>query len=158
MAADSVIKAVEDFISGLNASLFPGGTIPSVWLDEAPQQNTPNSQAQPPYIIISDDGDKPQWDFETSAIIKGSFTLEAYALNLDDADSIMKAILWNGAPSSSRRGLAFATLTLNAQLYSMAVTPTRGQRKYSGMNYQGKRVHFTSQSFDTQVGLRNNVP
>lgn len=155
--ADSVIKAVENLIGTLNAGVFPNGVIPPVWLDEAPGQNTPNSQAQPPYIIIRDDGGRYAWDFKTSAIQKGGFKLEAYALTLADSDAIMKALLFNGRPSASRDGVAFATLTLNAQLYSMSVMPTTDKREYTGMNYQGARVHRTSQEFVTQVGLREDV-
>lgn len=157
MVADSVIKAVENLIAGLNPVNFPGGVLPPVFFDEAPQEGATGAQQRPPYVIISDKGSTSQWDMETNAIdIPSSFSLEVYAVSLGDCDLIMKAIMWNGANPNQRLGLAFATLDLNPPLYAMpgGVIPTTDQHNYAGLNYQAKRVHKYVQNFQVQSYLR----
>lgn len=157
MAADSVLKAVENLIAGLTAASFPSSTIPPVWFDEAPQQGTTGTQQHPPYIILEDGGGEPGWDYETNAVSRGKFTLTVYDRSLGTCDSIMKAVLWNGQNPNLRQGLAFATLDVNPPLYAMAgaVTPTRDQHSYAGyLDYEGKRVHRYSQDFEYEVMIR----
>lgn len=154
MAADSYIKAVEDLIAGLTPTLFPGNVVPPIWFDEAPQQTGAGAQQHTPYIILRDGGGTAQWDEAVNAYTPSTFTLEVYDRSLGVCDSIMKAILWNGQNPNLKLGLAFATLSLNAPLYSIVVMPTTDQHSYAGVDYQGQRVHKYAQSFDVTVGLR----
>lgn len=162
MAESSVLAAVMAKYGTLSAAGFPGSEVPSIWLDEAPQEGSTGSQLKPPYVIIRDGGGRDEWDFETNAITPGSFSLDVYyaddgtSSGVTLCDQAMAAIFWNNVAPNLRSGIAFMTCDLVAPLYGMdgAVIPTTDQHSYAGLNFQGKRVYKYTHDFDVTYQTR----
>lgn len=155
MASGSVIAAVVAKYETLTAANFPGASRPSIWLDEAPQEDGSGGQLRPPWVIVRDGGGVPRWDTGQNARVVSKFTLEVYANTLADADTIMAAILWNGSAPSVKAGLAFATLILAAPSYAeaSAVYPRGDRRSLAGLDFQAARMHKVAQDFEAITGV-----
>lgn len=162
----SYITAVQGTYAGLSAANFPGGELPpGPYLDEAPTMGGPNARDRisPPYVLLIDGGGDPKWTFGTAngqspgqnAITHGSFTLEAYAFELGDADQIMAAILWNGQVPNNRAGLAFTTFQLISPEKGIAgyPIPERAIRKQAGFQYNNQLVHLVRQNFILKTAI-----
>ena len=160
MASGTVIAAVIAKYGTLSAANFPDASRPSIWLDEAPQQDGAGAQLKTPYTIIRDESNDPEWTFGTNgtpgqnALLDEGFRLEVYYTSLANCNAAMAAILWNGAIPNARAGLAFATLTLDSPLKGLSVVPTKSRSEYAGfLDYQGKRVYKVWQQFKAPTAL-----
>lgn len=160
----SYITAIQAIYDGLTAANFPGGVLtPGPFLDEAPQTSSSGGRQSPPYVVMEDTGSTEEWTFGKgdtpdvgqNAIVKSSFSFEAFAFSLGDCDNIIKAILWNGSNPNARAGVAFATLSLVSPQKGVAaaVWPKRVKRGYAGFQYNNQRVHSTKQWFDVLTAI-----
>jgi hypothetical protein len=155
----SYITAAQAKYAGLTPASFPGGAIPpGLFLDEAPVMANSTDRIDPPYVLIFDEGDDPQWTFTgdagkgtpgQNALVVGSFRIEAYSVDLGVADGIIDAVLWNGQVPNNRAGLAFTTFSLVSPQKGMAGSPMpkKSQRNYAGFMRNNKRVYVSKQWF-----------
>lgn len=120
MATSSVIYAAMEKFDGLSAGGFPGGSRPSVYLDEAPVVD--GSQLYPPYAILRDNGEQfTSLGFERSNLYECAFTIELYYESLADAATAVWAVRLNGGAIGAGSGFDYGTLS------TLSVTRTPGQ-------------------------------
>lgn len=151
MGAKSAIVAVENFYNTLDPTNFPNGTLPPIFLDDAPEETTPSTteagEVRTPYVILKDGGEDPEWFSGTAkGVFHSTMTMEIWYDRLSDADDAWYAILWNGQPPISKLGLAFAELVWDSPYVSgpVAIFPDMVFRRYGGMNKDNQRTHYIS--------------
>lgn len=162
----SYITAIQGIYNEvLTPALFPGGTRPTLALDEASIVGPDGARQSPPYVIMVDEGSTPRWTFKAhpqgadprghNATAQAVVRLEAYAYDLGDCDRIIDVILWNGQAPKARAGLAFASLSLIAPQKGVAefVIPGRSQSQYSGLQQNNQRVHVRRQWFQISTAI-----
>lgn len=160
---DSVIKAVMVKYRSLDPTVFPGGVIPGIYLDAAIDSET-NTEVRVPYVIIRDDSEIPTWSAATSdASFTGGFTLEIWYEKLEDADSCLKAVLWNGVDPLLKQGLALSNvddlLTRPLLMPPIGLWPGKAVRNlFQSKNFNNSLVYRLTQVFRVQLYQQTTYP
>lgn len=147
MAHDTVLAAVMAVLDGLDGTKFPGGDVFDVYFDEAPLTAADGSRVFPPYLVIKDYAETPEFDFDSDAVEEATFTLDIVADTLADCGRAYRAVRWNGAPPRDRAGLDNATLDLTAPLSGEQVANKGGRWSLAGIGRTGQRTHMISVSY-----------
>lgn len=86
-------------------------TVP-VWFHEAP------ASASLPYVVLQDDGTRPEYDFEYNPVETTALRFEVYHTSLASADAVASAIRYNGGGVADGDGMDFAdALDLTGQTF-----------------------------------------
>lgn len=156
--ATSVPAAVIELYGTISATHF-GGTRPPIYLNEAPQTDTDGSQRRPPYVILSDDGFRPEYDSSFGGIAKGDIRIEVYALKLEASgeitvNSITNGLRYGGGDPADRDGIDFGALPLTGVLYPVHLMPTSDRTRFSGLlDKDGKRIHVRELRYQVIYGI-----
>lgn len=155
--ATSLVASVIDLYNSISATHF-GGTRPPVYLGESPPVASGGAQQRPPYVVLNDDGFRPEFDSSFGGIERGDIRLEVYALKLDavgevTVDSIVRGIKWGGSAPSAKAGLDFGAFALTGYNYKIHLLRTLERRSYAGFDYQGQRVHKCELNYACVLGL-----
>ena len=148
----SLLASIQAKIDGLTAGNFPGGAVPPVYEDTAPQLNA-TSQLRRPFIVISITPMEAVMTFESAEIEVSRVTLTAYADSQADADTIIECVRFNGQTIDQLAGLDAGTLpaltvgTLDAFVCTRPPKPSK-QRLLSET---GKYVHSTVVEYEAAV-------
>lgn len=156
--AQSFVAAVIDLYQSIPEIAFGGaGTRPPLYLGQAPQVKSTDQQ-RPPYVVLYDNGFRPEFDNSKGGIERGEIRLEVYALKLDDpteisVDRIVRAMKYGGQAPGLAAGLDFGAFVLTGFSYKIELRRTREQRSYAGFNHQGARVHKCELTYAVILGL-----
>lgn len=158
MASTTVVAAVLELYGSISASAF-GGTRPPIWLNQAPQTDTDGSQRRPPYVILYDEGIRPEFDSSFGGIERSEIRLEVYANKVEatgeiTCNSVANGILWGGSAPNAHAGLDFGVLPLTGYRYRVNLMRTYDRTRYAGfLDKDGKRVHVREVRYALIVGL-----
>ena len=142
MATTSIIAAVISKFESLGAVYFPGSSRPPVYLDQAPLTGAAGEQERPPYVVLRDGGQVPEYEFERTTLEVCEFTLEVYYETLADVDTAVTAVKRNGGAVGAGLGFDYGTLSdLTSPRSTHEVRRVRETRRLSGVNFVGQRTH-----------------
>jgi hypothetical protein len=116
VATTSIIAAVMTKYDGLTASNFPSSALPPIYLDDPPLLDG-GSQVRPPYVVLRDNGQVPQYEFERTTLEVCDFALEVYYPTPDsggplaNVDTAATAIKRNGGAVGAGSGFDYGTLS-----------------------------------------------
>jgi hypothetical protein len=157
--AKSAVSSLIDLYNSIGATHF-GGTRPPIYMGEAAPTTGAGAQQRPPYVVLSDEGFRPEFDSSAGGIEPGEIRLEVFALKLDDAsgvtvDSVVRAIKWGGSAPSAKAGFDWGAFSFAAgsYLYKISMRRTLERRSYAGFDYQGARVHKCELRYAVTVGV-----
>lgn len=158
--AKSAVASLIDLYNSITASHFGGSTRPPIYLGESPQVTSAGAQQNPPYVVLYDEGFRPEFNSSGGGIETGEVRLEVFALKLDAAsditvDSIVRAILYGGSAPSAKAGFDWGTFSFESGSYRYKVHLRRTfyRRSYAGMDYQGQRCHMAEIRYECVVGI-----
>lgn len=157
--ATSVPAAVIELYGTISATHF-GGTRPPIYLNQAPKTDTDASQRRPPYVIVYDEGLRPEYDSSFGGIAKGELRIEVYARKLEatgeiTVNSVTNGLRYGGGDPADRLGLDFGTLPFTGVTYSIHLMPTYDRTSYAGFeDYEGKRVHVRELRYQVIYGIK----
>lgn len=157
--ATSVPAAVIALYETISATHF-GGTRPPIYLNQAPRTDTDGSQRRPPYVILYDDGLRPEYDSSFGGIVRGDVRLEAYANKVEatgeiTVNSIVNGFRYGGGDPADRAGLDFGALPLTGVTYAIHLMPVSDQTRYAGFeDKDGKRVHVREIRYQVIYGIK----
>lgn len=158
MASTTVVSAVLELYNSLNASVF-GGTRPPIWLNEAPRTDTAGSQLRPPYVVLYDEGLRPEFDSSFGGIERGTLRLEVFARYIEQSgqiscNSVANGILWGGGAPGARLGLDGGTLPLTGYRYQIHLLRTLDRTRYAGFHDKDdQRVHVREIQYAVIAGI-----
>lgn len=153
MAANNVVKAVQDKWEALTAANFPSATVPPIALDDMPVTNATGTQQYPPYAIIKDGGITPDYDFEHNTQESSQITIEVYGLAPDVAQCV-EAAKYNGGAINAKSGFDFGTLAFDAGSGKRVLHEMKrvGERwSYSGVSKNGQRFYLCELTYSIVV-------
>ncbi len=159
MPSTTVVAAVLELYNSIPASAF-GGTRPPIWLNQAPRTDSAGSQLRPPYVILYDDGLRPEFDSSFGGIERGTLRIEVYANKIEASgeitcNSVANGILWGGADPNDRDGLDFGALPLTGYRYEVNLMRTLDRTRYAGFQDRNdQRVHVREIQYAVIVGLK----
>ncbi len=150
----SILSAVLSKYDALDATQFPGGVRPPIYLELAPDV-VDGLQIRPPYIVVNIGPGEELLTFESDEIETSQLTMIPYDISVGSIDTTLNAIRFNGRPASENAGFDNGTLPdlTGGTLLSMLLTRTPGGRSYSGMSRTGERVHMGRIEYTIQVQL-----
>lgn len=158
--ASSAIASLFDLYNSITASAFGGSTRPPLHMGEAAAVTTTGTQLRPPYVVLYDEGFRPQFNSSVGGIETGEIRLEVFALKLDASnevtvDTIVKGIKWGGSEPQAKAGFDFGAFSfaVGSYLYKIHLRRTLEQRSYAGFDYQNQRVHKCELRYECLVGL-----
>lgn len=157
--ATTVVSAVLELYNSINATHF-GGTRPPIWLNQAPKTDTAGSQLRPPYVVLYDDGLRPEFDSSLGGIERGELRIEVYANKVEAAgeitvNSVTNGILYGGGNPNDRDGLDFGPLPLSGFKYQINLMRTYDRTRYAGFeDKDAQRVHVRELRYSVIVGLK----
>lgn len=158
--AKSAISSLTDLYNSITASAFGGSTRPPIYLGDVPQTDTSGAQQRVPYCCMFDEGFRPEYVSDASAVETGIIRLEVYAVDLDAAsgitvDSIVRGIKFGGSAPPLKAGFDWGTFSFAAgsYLYKISLKRVSERRDYAGFNYNSARVHKCELRYECKVGL-----
>jgi hypothetical protein len=157
--ATTVVSAVLELYNSISAAHF-GGTRPPIWLNQAPKTDTAGSQLRPPYVILYDDGLRPEFDSSLGGIERGELRIEVYANKVEatgeiTVNSITNGILYGGGNPNAKLGLDFGALPLTGFKYRINLMRTYDRTRYAGFDDKDvQRVHVRELRYAVIVGLK----
>lgn len=158
--AKSAVSSLIDLYNSITAAHFGGSTRPPIHLGEAPAVTAAGAQLRPPYVVLYDEGFRPEFNSSKGGVETGEIRLEVFALSLDAAsgitvDSITRAILYGGSAPGSAAGFDWGTFSFESGSYRYKVHLRRTfyRRSYAGFDYQGARVHKCEIRYECKVGI-----
>ena len=150
---DSEIAAALALYDSLIGSNFPSGNRWPIYFGQAPLYDA--QQVNPPFVVLIDNGNDFQMDFNANQVENGGFTLEFYANTVEELDEALKAVKWNGQAPVDRAGFDGGKLKLRPPLVHLSLAPGREVRSYTGAHDKtGKRVYMLSKSYNTMSQVR----
>jgi len=148
----SIPHAVMERYDSLPHGAFPHGHRPPIYLGEAPISSA-GDRVRPPYVVVTDQGSRPEYQSDGGAVELGRVQLEVYAVELGQVDQIVLALRFGGQPPAARAGLDWAMLPLDAPYTPTHLMRVSEQRGYAGWDYQGRRVHYCRLDYEATVTL-----
>lgn len=157
--AKSAVSSLIDLYNSIGAAHF-GGTRPPIYLGNVPSTDSAGVQQRVPYVVMFDEGFRPEYSSDASAVETGAIRLEVYAVSVDAAsgvtlDSIVRGIKFGGSAPSSKAGWDWGSFTFasGSYLYKISLKRTFERRDYAGFDYQGSRVHKCELRYECKTGL-----
>jgi len=156
--ATSLVSAVIDLYNSIPAGTFGGATRPPIFMGKAAQTTAAAVQQRPPYVVLYDESQRPEFDSSFGGIERGELRLEVFAVPLGAAsgisvDSIVAAVKWGGSNPAAKAGLDFGAFVLSGYNYKIQIQRTREQRSYAGFDFEGQRVHKCELRYAVILGL-----
>ena len=131
----------------LTAANFPSSTVPPIYLDDPPLADG-GSQVRPPYVVLRDNGQTPELEFERTTLEVCAFALEVYYPTPDsggplaNVDAAVLAVKRNGGTSAQGLGFDFGTLSdLTTPRSTHEIRRVRETRRSAGFASDGRRVY-----------------
>jgi len=152
LMATSVIHAVMERYDALPPAVFPGGVRPPIYLGEAPVSSA-GAMLRPPYVVITDQGTRPEYTSDAGAVETARVQVEVYAVELGAVDQIVLAVRFGGQPPGQRAGLDWAALTFGPPYAPTHLMRAAEQRGYAGWDYESRRVHYCRLDYEATVTL-----
>lgn len=158
--ATSAISALFDLYASIPAAAFGGTVRPPIRLGVMSQTTTTGTQQRVPYVVIKDQGFRPEFNSSSGGIKNGQFTVEVFAAQLSadagvSVDSMVLAIQYAGGTPAQKQGFDWGTLTITGFQYGISIKPVRdGPREYAGFNYDGQPVHKCTLTYECITGLK----
>lgn len=154
MATLSIIAACQAKLSALTPDYFPGGVLPAMYFDEAPQTTGAGAQIQPTtqgYVVLKDDGqDVLDMGFEHQTVEQANVVIEVYYPSLGDVDIAVLAIKRNNGPVGS--GFDFGTLAeLTSPRGTFVLKRVREQRAKAGLGKTGVPIHVCRLTYRVEI-------
>lgn len=143
MPTTNVTAAVISRYEALTASNFPSSTRPRIDFGDAAQVAS-GTQIRPPYVVLRDEGrDVKVLDFERNNLTTVKFAFEVYAASLDDVNTTVAAIRWNGGTVGAGSGFDHGTLSdLTSPKSTHQILPTAAPELLTErLDKDGVRVH-----------------
>jgi hypothetical protein len=158
--AKSAVSALFDLYNSIAAANFGGTTRPTLFMGEAAQTTAAAAPQRVPYVVLFDEGFRPEFDSSSGGHEMGEIRLEVYALKLDDAsgvtvDSVVRGIKWGGSAPASKAGFDWGTLAFAAgsYLYKIHLKRTFERRSYAGFDQDNARVHKCELRYECVTGV-----
>ena|SRR5579871_5440228 len=149
--ASSVIVATQALYASLNPANFPSGTLPPLYFDKPPEVISGN-QVIPPYVVQTDGGTMPDFDFGLTPVETTSTTLDVFAPTLGAVDQIVEAIKYNGQAIDAGAGFDFGSLPgLNDNYRNLVIKRVRETRYLAGQGTGGQRIHGCKLEYRIQL-------
>ncbi len=113
-----------------------------------------------PYVVLFDDGFKPEYESSAGGREMGRIRLEVYATSLDAAsgitvDSIVRGIKYGGSTPAAKLGFDWGTFSFTAgvYLYKIHLKRVLERRSYAGFDQDGARVHKCELHYECIAGI-----
>lgn len=156
MPTQSIIAACQKKFAALGPVNFPGGVLPQLYFDRAPQTNTAGTQVQPTtqgYVVLKDNGqDVELMSFQLETREVERFDFEIYYPQLADCDTAALAIKRNGGTTAQKLGFDFGTLPeLASPRGTFVIRRVREQRGQRGIGLTGAVVHVCRLSYRVEI-------
>lgn len=126
---------------------FPDATVPPIYLDDPPLLDG-GVQVRAPYVVLRDNGQVPQYEFERNTMEVCEFVLEVYYPTPDsggplaNVDTAVTAIKRNGGAVGAGSGFDYGTLTdLTTPRSTHEIRRMRETRRSAGFSQDGRRVY-----------------
>lgn len=158
--AKSAVSSLRDLYNSIAAGAFGGTTRPPIFLGSVPTKDASGADQRVPYTEMTDEGFRPEYSSDGSAVETGTILLRVYAVDLDAAsgvtvDSIVRAIKFGGSAPPVKAGFDWGSFTFAAGsfLYKISLRRLSERRDYAGFNYNQSRVHMCELRYECKVGL-----
>jgi hypothetical protein len=156
--ATSAVSALIDKYNSISATYFGGTDRPPIALDSEPVTGATGAQRRVPYVVLKDQGFRPEFNSSTGGIENGTLIVEVYAELLGGSgvtvDSIVQAIKYAGQDPEDKAGFDWGSLTLTGFNYGISLKRTKERRSYAGFNFNGNRVHKCEITYECTLGLK----
>ncbi len=135
MSTLSVVGAVKDRYNSLT-------NVPTLYTFDAPP-NVDAAQVFVPYSVLLDDGTTPSYEFEHTVMEQTTFTLVVYAPTLNDVDTYVERVKYNGGAIDAGLGLDFGALPTLDTVYKKLEVRRMSEKRFaaSRTGRGGERVH-----------------
>jgi hypothetical protein len=152
--ATTIPLAVIELYETISESAF-GGTRPPIYFDQAPQTGGDSAALQLPYVLLFDEGFRPEFFGKFDGVEKGEIRLEIYAAEAETTATIGDAILWGGGAPGARDGLDFGELPLTGYRYKVNLMRTYDRTRYTrSLARAGQRVHVRELRYQITFGIK----
>lgn len=155
--ATTLVEAVQDLYDSISAATFGGADRPPIHMGEAPQRTPTSTPLVPPYVVLYDEGFRPEFNSSAGGIENGDIRFEVFAVPMSGSgvtvDSITAALKWGGSGPASKAGMDWGAFTLTGYNYKVSLRRTLERRSYSGLDHNGDRVHKCEIRYAVILGL-----
>lgn len=156
--ATSAVSALFDLYNSIPVAAFGGSVRPPLRLGSMSQASVTGAQQRPPYVVLKDQGFRPEFNSSSGGIENGQLVFEVFAGPIGAAvgmslDSIVLGLKYAGAAPDAKEGFDWGALTITGFLYGIALRRTREQREYAGFDFEGQPVHKCTLTYDCTTGL-----
>lgn len=156
MSTPSLIVAIQTKFATLTAGNFPGGVVPALYFDEAPQTSATGAQIQVTtagYVVLKDQGSSSRglaFGGPTREVVK--FDFEFFYPSLGDCRAAALATSLNGGLQADKLGFDFGDLPdLGAPYTLLAIRPRSNKAVKAGVGKTGVPVHQWTLGYDVEV-------
>ena len=147
MASSSVTGAVLE-----RYQTFPISAAVPLYFDSAPVRDTNGNGVFPPYVVLSDEGTVPTYDFELYPLEVTNLRFTVYHNTLAEADSVAQEIKYNTGGVRENQGFDFAVTLPLTDGRNLEFVREREVRRQEGPRQQdGKPVFVVEISYRVQV-------
>jgi hypothetical protein len=101
--------------------------VPTLFMFDAPV-SADSAPVYPSYTVLTDEGMRTDYELELTVLEVTTLSLMVYANTLEDVDTAVERIKYNGGGISDGRGLDFCALNLDFDFQNMQVQRTVEQR------------------------------
>ena len=157
--AKSAVSSLVDLYNSISATHF-GGTRPTLFLGEAAQTTSAAAAQRVPYVVLFDEGVRPEFESSAGGREMGKIRLEVYALKLDHTsgvtvDSITRGIKYGGSAPNVKAGFDWGTFSFESGVYLYKIHLKRvfERRSYAGFDQDGARVHKCELHYECVAGV-----
>lgn len=156
--ATSAVSALFDLYNAIPVAAFGGSARPPLRLGSMSPTSPTGAQQRVPYVVLKDQGFRPEFNSSSGGIENGQFTVEVYAQPLGapsglSVDSIVLGLKYGGSTPEAKSGFDWGSIAITGYLYGISIRRTREQREYAGFDVDGQPVHKCTLTYECVTGL-----
>jgi hypothetical protein len=124
---------------------------PAIYFDDVPLTDNTGAQIYPPYVVVKDNGTRPE-AIEAGAVMDTTdITFECYGVTLALADAIAEGVKYSTGAVQDRLGFDYGTLPALTN-GSLNVIRRAGERRtMAGLTKEGGRAHMVEIRYEVEV-------